>query len=79
VFVSPSAQESFDLWYDTPRQKAMLEKLCKAIPVAIWSQIKADQDIAVEQIVGGNGGKVLLRLSGSTLPPHLGGREWIAR
>jgi hypothetical protein len=57
VFVSPSAQESFDLWYDTPRQKAMLEKLCKAIPVAIWSQIKADQDIAVEQIVGGNGGK----------------------
>jgi hypothetical protein len=29
----------------------------KAIPVASWSQIKADQDIAVEQIVGGNGGK----------------------
>jgi len=21
VFVSPSAQQSFDLWYDTPRQK----------------------------------------------------------
>jgi hypothetical protein len=57
VFVSPSAQESFDLWYDTPRQKATLEKLCKAIPVAIWSQIKPEQDIAVEQIVGGNGGK----------------------
>ena len=57
VFVSPSAQQSFDLWYDTPRQKETLENLCKAIPVAIWSQIKADQDIAVEQVVGGNGGK----------------------
>ena len=57
VFVSPSAQQSFDLWYDTPRQKETLENLCKAIPVAIWSQIKSDQDIAVEQIVGGNGGK----------------------
>ena len=57
VFVSPSAQQSFDLWYDTPRQKETLENLCKAIPVAIWSQIKSDQDIAVEQIVGGDGGK----------------------
>ena len=57
VFVSPSAQQSFDLWYDTPRQKERLENLCKAIPVAIWSQIKSDQDIAVEQIVGGDGGK----------------------
>ena len=57
VFVSPSAQQSFDLWYDTPRQKETLENLCKAIPVAIWSQIKSDQDIAVEQLVGGDGGK----------------------
>jgi hypothetical protein len=57
VFVSPSAQQSFDLWYDTPRQMETLESLCKAIPVAIWSQIKPDQDIAVEQVVGGNGGK----------------------
>ena len=57
VFVSPSAQQSFDLWYDTPRQKEALENVCKAIPVAIWSQIKPDQDIAVEQVVGGNGGK----------------------
>ena len=57
VFVSPPAQQSFDLWYDTSRQKETLENLCKAIPVAIWSQIKPDQDIAVEQIVGGNGGK----------------------
>lgn len=57
VFVSPSAQESFDLWYDTPRQKETLENLCKAIPVTIWNQIQPDQDIAVEQVVGGNGGK----------------------
>jgi hypothetical protein len=39
VFVSPPTQESFDLWYDTPRQKETLENLCKAIPVAIWNQI----------------------------------------
>ena len=57
VFVSPSAQESFDLWYDTARQKETLENLCKAIPAAIWNQIQPDQDIAVEQVVGGNGGK----------------------
>ena len=63
VFVSPSAQQSFDLWYDTPRQKERLENLCKAIPVAIWSQIKSDQDIAVEQIVGGDGGKGSFRFS----------------
>jgi hypothetical protein len=43
VFVSPSAQH--------------LENLCKAIPATIWSRINADQDIAVEQVVGGNGGK----------------------
>jgi hypothetical protein len=57
VFVSPPTQESFDLWYDTPRQKETLENLCKAIPGAIWNQIQPDQDIAVEQVVGGNGGK----------------------
>jgi hypothetical protein len=57
VFVSPPAQESFDLWYDTPKQKQTLENLCKAIPVVIWNQIRPDQDIAVEQVVGGNGGK----------------------
>ena len=57
VFVSPPVQESFDLWYDTPRQKETLENLCKAIPGAIWNQIQPDQDIAVEQVVGGNGGK----------------------
>ena len=57
VFVSPSAQQSFELWYDTSRQKETLENLCKSIPVAIWNQINPDQDIAVEQVVGGNGGK----------------------
>ena len=57
VFVSPPAQESFDLWYDTPQQKETLENLCKAIPAAIWNQIQPDQDIAFEQVVGGNGGK----------------------
>ena len=34
VFVSPPTQESFELWYDTPRQKETLENLCKAIPTA---------------------------------------------
>ena len=57
VFVSPPTQESFELWYDTQRQKETLENLCKAIPVAIWNQVQQDQDIAVEQVVGGNGGK----------------------
>ncbi len=57
IFVSPSAQDSFDLWYDTARQKETLEKLCKAIPVVIWTQMNSEQDIAVEQVVGGNGGK----------------------
>jgi len=57
VFVSPPTQESFDLWYDTPRQKETLENLCKAIPSAIWNQVQPGQDIAVEQVVGGNGGK----------------------
>jgi hypothetical protein len=57
VFVSPPTQESFNLWYDTPRQKQTLENLCKAIPAAIWNQVQPDHDIAVEQVVGGNGGK----------------------
>ena len=57
VFVSPPTQESFDLWYDTPRQKETLENLCMAIPTAIWNQVQPDHDIAVEQVVGGNGGK----------------------
>ena len=63
LFVSPSAQQSFDLWYDTARQKETLENLSKATPASIWSQINPDQDIAVEQVVGGNGGKGSFQLS----------------
>ena len=57
VFVSPPTQELFDLWYDTPRQKETLQNLYKAIPTAIRNQVQPGQDIAVEQVVGGNGGK----------------------
>ena len=34
-----------------------MENLCKAIPTAIWNRVPPDQDIAFEQVVGGNGGK----------------------
>ena len=51
VFVSPPTQESFDLWYNTPRQKETLKNLCKAIPTAIWNRVQPDQDIAFEQVV----------------------------
>ena len=46
VFVSPPTQESFDLWYNTPRQKETMENLCKAISTAIWNRVPPDQDIA---------------------------------
>src|SRR5262249_46361319 len=51
VFVPPPTQKSFDLWYDTPRQKETLETLCKATPAAIWNRVQPDQDIAFEQVV----------------------------
>lgn len=57
VFVSPPPFESFQIWYDTDRQKTMLEDLCKAVPRQIWDKIGSGQDIAVSQVVGGNGGK----------------------
>ena len=63
VFVSPPASESFKIWYDPDRQKSMLEDLCKALPDAIWDKIGSGQDIAMEQVVGGNGGKGSWRLS----------------
>ncbi len=63
VFVSPPAQESFELWYDAGRQKSVLEKLCTVIPRTVWDKIGANQDIAMEQVVGGNGGKGSWRLS----------------
>jgi hypothetical protein len=63
VFVSPPVPESFKIWYDSGRQKTMMEDICKAIPQTIWSQINPEQDIAIEQVVGGNGGKGSWRLS----------------
>lgn len=63
VFVSPPAFESFQIWYDTDRQKSMLEDLCKAVPRNVWDKIGPGQDIAMEQVVGGNGGKGSWRLS----------------
>jgi hypothetical protein len=39
------------------RQKETLENLCKVIPTTIWSRLEPDQGIAIEQVVGGNGGK----------------------
>jgi hypothetical protein len=71
VFVSPSARQSFELWYDTTRQKETLEKLCKAIPATIWNQINPDQDIAVEQVVGGQWRQRQL----SVLVPKISGRQ----
>lgn len=63
VFVSPPAQESFQIWYDAGRQKTVLETLCKAVPRTVWDKIGSDRDIAMEQVVGGNGGKGSWRLS----------------
>ena len=59
LFVSPSAQQSFELWYDTARQNW---KTC-ARPSRPASGAILDQDIAVEQVVGGNGGKGSFQLS----------------
>ena len=63
VFVSPPVPKSFEIWYDADRQKTMLEDLCKAVPKPIWDKIGTDKDIAMEQVVGGNGGKGSWRLS----------------
>lgn len=63
VFVSPPVPQSFQIWYDSDRQKTMLEDLCEAIPQSIWGKIGGEEDIAMEQVVGGNGGKGSWRLS----------------
>lgn len=63
VFVSPPVPQSFEIWYDSDRQKAVLENLCKAIPQTIWYKVGGNKDIAMEQVVGGNGGKGSWRLS----------------
>ena len=63
VFISPPPPESFKLWYDAGRQKSMMEALCRAVPGTIWDRIGDAKDIAMEQVVGGNGGKGSWRLS----------------
>ena len=63
VFVSPPVPQSFEIWYDSDRQKTILQDLCKAVPQSIWGKVGDKQDIAMEQVVGGNGGKGSWRLS----------------
>jgi hypothetical protein len=62
VFVSPPPEEMFKLWYAANEQLETLQKLCHAVGNDIWSKIAPDQDIAMEQVVGGNGGKGSWRL-----------------
>ena len=63
VFVSPPPEEMFKLWYSVNEQLETLQKLCHTVSNDIWSKIAPDQDIAMEQVVGGNGGKGSWRLS----------------
>jgi hypothetical protein len=63
VFVSPPPPESFRLWYAGDEQRETLERLCRAVGTDIWNALAPDQDIAMEQVVGGNGGKGSWRLS----------------
>lgn len=62
VFVSPPPEEMFKLWYAANEQLETLQKLCHVVGNDIWSKIAPDQDIAMEQVVGGNGGKGSWRL-----------------
>jgi hypothetical protein len=63
VFVSPPPEEMFKLWYAANEQLETLQKLCRSVNADVWSKIAPDQDIAMEQVVGGNGGKGSWRLS----------------
>ena len=63
VFVSPPPEEMFKLWYSANEQLETLQKLCHTVGNDVWSKIASDQDIAMEQVVGGNGGKGSWRLS----------------
>lgn len=63
VFVSPPVPQSFEIWYDSDRQKTILQDLCQAVPQSIWGKVGEQKDIAMEQVVGGNGGKGSWRLS----------------
>jgi len=63
VFVSPPPEEMFKLWYSANDQLETLQKLCRSVNGEVWSRLAPDQDIAMEQVVGGNGGKGSWRLS----------------
>jgi hypothetical protein len=63
VFVSPPPVVSSITSYGADRQMTLAADLCKAIPQAIWDKIGAGQDIGVEPIIGGNGGRGSWRLS----------------
>jgi hypothetical protein len=57
VFVSPPPVVSSVTSYDADRQMTTAAELCKAVPQAIWDKIGSGQDIGVEPIIGGNGGR----------------------
>jgi hypothetical protein len=63
VFVSPPPEEMFRLWYSSNEQLETLQKLCRSVNEDTWRKLAPDQDIAMEQVVGGNGGKGSWRLS----------------
>jgi hypothetical protein len=63
VFVSPPPEEMFKLWYAANEQLETLQKLCRSVNSDVWGKIAPDQDIAMEEVVGGNGGKGSWRLS----------------
>jgi hypothetical protein len=63
VFVSPPPEEMFKLWYAANEQLETLQKLCRSVSNEVWSKIAPEQDIAMEEVVGGNGGKGSWRLS----------------
>jgi hypothetical protein len=63
VFVSPPPEEMFKLWYAANEQLETLQRLCRSVSTDVWGKIAQDQDIAMEEVVGGNGGKGSWRLS----------------
>jgi hypothetical protein len=63
VFVSPPPEEMFKLWYAANEQLETLQKLCRNVNSDVWGRITPEQDIAMEEVVGGNGGKGSWRLS----------------
>src|SRR6185437_13393307 len=39
IFVSPPVPQSFEIWYDSDRQKTILEDVCKVVPQTIWGKV----------------------------------------